>query len=73
MPNIAKLLSCPRCGAQDIQHYEEAIVARNVAGYDEAGTLWIDGFPNLGDGDNERLHCCKCQCEWPLPEDVDFN
>lgn len=69
-----ELLECKHCGSTEMYSVETTTVERQVRGFDETGTLIIDGYSRTWDegaGDDELL-CKSCWQRSPLPEQVDY-
>lgn len=71
-------LKCVKCGNEEVsqwQHVEDIQATRSIYGFDEHGTLIINGYyeSESGMGGDEWLECGKCHTNNPLPDDVDYS
>lgn len=65
---MAFMIACPNCGSTEMAFIEDAILYREVKGFDGEGNLHIEGSWKTSDGDNSRFRCDDCMYEWPLSE-----
>jgi hypothetical protein len=66
VPNGKAPFPCPNCGGESMSTVDDVLAFRAIHRFDD-GTLITDGMDDYSDGDNTRLHCHSCQCNFAIP------
>jgi hypothetical protein len=65
---------CPNCGSESMSTVDDVLAFRTVRYFSAndkgGGTLITDGMDDYSDGDNTRLSCADCQCDFEIPGGV---